>query len=103
MTEPQNDDLLHQCSWCGVPIQEDEDYYGFGARASRDLDLEDKAGQFVSLNLSLLEKTVAALVPSELGAPELNGHDLVFITCSEDCASSLKEALDLERDVFHDE
>jgi hypothetical protein len=103
MTEPQKDDLLHQCSWCGVAIHEDEDYYGFGARASRDLDLEDKAGQFVSLNLSLLEKTVAALVPSELGAPELNGHDLVFITCSEDCASSLKEALDLERDVFHDE
>ena len=103
MTEPQKDDLLHQCSWCGVAIHEDEDFYGFGARASRDLDLEDKAGQFVSLNLSLLEKTVAALVPSELGAPELNGHDLVFITCSEDCASSLKEALDLERDVFHDE
>jgi len=103
MTEPQKDDLMHQCSWCGVAIHEDEDFYGFGARASRDLDLEDKAGQFVSLNLSLLEKTVAALVPSELGAPELNGHDLVFITCSEDCASSLKEALDLERDVFHDE
>lgn len=103
MTDPQKDDLLHQCSWCGVTIHEDKDYYGFGARASRDLDLEDKAGQFVSLNLSLLEKTVAALVPSELGAPELNGHDLVFITCSEDCASSLKEALDLERDVFHDE
>jgi hypothetical protein len=103
MTEPQIDDLFHQCSWCGNTIQEDEDYYGFGAKASNDVNLEDKAGQFVSLKLSLIEKTVVALVPSELGAPELDGHDLVFITCSEDCASSLKEALDLERDVFHDE
>lgn len=103
MTEPHTDDLLHQCTWCGNTIKENEDYFGFGARASRDVDLEDKAGQFVSLNLSLLEKTVAALVPSDLGAPELNGHDLVFITCSEVCASSLKEALDIERDVFHDD
>ena len=102
MNEPHINDLFHQCSWCGNVIQEDEDYFGFGARASREVELEDKAGQFVSLNLSLLEKTVVALVPSDLGAPELEGHDLVFITCSEDCAISLKEALDLERDVFHD-
>jgi hypothetical protein len=103
MTDPKIEYLYHQCSWCGTSIQEDEDYFGFGARASHGVDLEDKAGQFVSLNLSLLEKTVVALVPSKLGAPELGVHDLIFITCSEDCASSLKEALDLERDVFHDE
>ena len=94
---------MRKCSWCGSSIPENDDYYGFGARASQDLDLEDKAGQFVSLNLSLLDKTIVALVPSQLGAPELDGHDLVFITCSEDCAGSLKDALDLERDVFQDE
>ena len=103
MTEPNQDDLFHICTWCGNTIQEDDDFFGFGARTNHGVDLEDKAGQFVSLNLSLLKKTVVALVPSELGAPELNGHDLVFITCSEDCASSLKESLDLEHDVFQDE
>lgn len=102
MADPNKVDLFHQCAWCGNSILEGEDYFGFGAKASQDINLDDKAGQFVSLNLSLLEKTVAALVPSELGAPELGGHDLIFITCSEDCASSLKEALDLERDVFSD-
>ena len=103
MTQPPTDDLIHQCSWCGNPIPTDQDYFGFGARASHDVNLEDKTGQFVSLNLSLIEKTVIALVPSDFRAPELGGHDLFFITCSEDCANSLKEALDLERDVFHDE
>jgi hypothetical protein len=102
MAEASSDNLFHRCTWCGNPIQ-DDDYYGFGAKASLDIVLEDRAGQFVSLNLSLMEKTVFALVPSELGAPELEGHDLIFITCSEDCARELKDALDLERDVFDDE
>lgn len=101
MAEASSDKLFHRCAWCGNPIQ-DDDYYGFGAKASQDIDLEERAGQFVSLNLSLMKKTVIALVPSELGAPVLEGHDLFFITCSEECARDLKDALDLERDVFDD-
>lgn len=103
MTHPLHEALFHQCTWCGKSIEADEDYYGFGASSNPDIDLEEKAGQFVSLNLSLLNKTVAAFVPGESGSQQLGGHDLVFITCSEDCASSLKEALDLERDVFEDD
>lgn len=103
MTQSPEETLFHQCTWCGKPIEADEDYYGFGASSSPNVDLDDKAGQFVSLNLSLVDKTVAAFVPSESGSEQLGGHDLVFITCSEECASSLKEALDLERDVFEDD
>ena len=103
MADSKEVDLFHQCAWCENPIHEDQDYFGFGAKASNDIDLIDKAGQFVSLNLSLQEKTIFALVPEPLSPGLLEGHDLVFITCSEDCASSLKEALDLERDVFNDE
>ena len=102
MSEPSSINLFQRCTWCENPIQDDE-YYGFGAKASQDIDLENRAGQFVSLNLSLIDKTVIALVPSKLGAPELQGHDLIFITCSEECAKQLKDALDLERDVFDDE
>lgn len=101
MSEASSENLFHRCAWCGDAIQ-DDNYYGFGAKASLDIDLEDRAGQFVSLNLSLMEKTVIALVPTALGAPELEGHDLIFITCSEECARDLKDALDLERDVFDD-
>lgn len=103
MADLQKDALYHQCAWCGNSIHEDEDYFGFGARASRNIDLSEKAGQFVSLNLSLQEKTLFALVPEHSSPGVLEGHDLIFITCSEDCASSLKEALDLERDVFNDD
>lgn len=103
MVESKENDLFHHCARCENPIHEDEDYFGFGAKASKDIDLINKAGQFVSLNLSLEKKTIFALVPEPSSPGVLEGHDLVFITCSEDCASSLKEALDLERDVFDDE
>ncbi len=102
MTEPEKKDLIHKCAWCGNPILKNQEYFGFSAKSSPDIDLTGKAGQFVSLNLSLQEKTTFALVPDETMVVGLGGHDLLFITCSEDCASSLKEALDLERDVYSD-
>ncbi len=95
-----SDRLLRTCAWCTREILEDEDIFGFGAKASQSVDLNDKEGQFVSLNLPLHDKTVFALVPTGSSAADIEGFDLVFITCSEDCAQSLKDALDLEQDVF---
>jgi hypothetical protein len=96
----QTDRLLHICAWCNKDIQENDEVFGFGAKASHGIDLSDKEGQFVSLNLALLDKTVFALVPSISSTAKTGGYDLVFITCSEDCAQSLKDALELEKDVF---
>lgn len=94
--------LLHVCAWCIQDIAEDEDVFGFGAKADPGIDLKGKEGEFVSLNLALQEKTVFALVPASSSAPRAEGFDLVFLTCSEDCAQSLKEAFEFERDVFED-
>ncbi len=95
--------LIHACAWCTQEIPEDGEVYGFGAKASQNTDLSDKEGQFVSLNLALQDKTIFALVPNASSTVDFEGYDLLFITCSEDCAQSLKDALDLERDVFNDE
>ena len=92
--------LMHTCAWCNQEIKEDEDIFGFGAKASQNIDLEGKEGEFVSLNLALREKTVFALVPEKNDATNIVGYDLIFITCSEDCAQALKDELDLEREVF---
>jgi hypothetical protein len=99
----QKPDLFHTCAWCGNSIDEDGEIFGFGAKARHDIDLSDKTGQFVSLRLSLIDKTIFAIVPEKSYGGLSEDHDLVFITCSEDCAINLKEALDLERDVFSDD
>lgn len=100
MSKTKHEQLIHTCAWCIQEINEDEDIFGFGAKASPEIDLEGKEGEFVSLNLALREKTVFALVPETPSEANTAGYDLIFITCSEDCAQSLKDELDLERDVF---
>jgi hypothetical protein len=102
MSKPTYKQLIRTCAWCNQEISEDEDIFGFGAKASQSVDLDGKEGEFVSLNLSLREKTVFALVPEKTSGTNAQGYDLLFITCSEDCAQSLKDELDLERDVFED-
>ena len=102
MNKSKRERLLHVCAWCNQDITSDEDTYGFGAKADPNIDLHDKEGEFVSLNLALIEKTVFALVPPSQSDPRTDGFDFIFLTCSEDCAQSLKEALELERDVFED-
>jgi hypothetical protein len=92
--------LMRICAWCTLPIAPGVDTFGFGAHASRDIDLEDKEGQFVTIKLLLLNKTTIALVLPE-GSPAMEfGFDLFFITCSQECAEQLKEALELELDVY---
>jgi hypothetical protein len=102
MNESQSDRLLRVCAWCNQDIAETEDVFGFGAKADPRIDLHDKEGEFVSLNLVLQEKTVVALVPSSSSSAKADGFDLLFLTCSADCAQSLKDALELEKDVFEE-
>ena len=102
MNKTFRDKLLHTCAWCTRDIRRDREIYGFGAKARPDIDLSDKEGQFVTMTLALAKKTVIALVPAQVSSAKAEGYDLVFITCSQECAQELKEALEFERDVFED-
>jgi hypothetical protein len=102
MEKAVHDRLMRTCAWCNQLIPADAEVYGFGARAREGLTLEDKEGQFVSLKLALTDKTVFALVTAEHSAAKESGYDLLFITCSQDCAESLKDALEFEKDVFEE-
>ena len=102
MNETKREQLLRTCAWCLQEIAEDEDIFGFGGKASQSIDLHGKEGQFVSLNLALQDKTVFALVPAQANEASIEDYDLLFITCSEECAQALKDELELERDVFEE-
>jgi hypothetical protein len=93
--------LMNICAWCTLPIPPGGDQFGFGAQASRGIDLNDKEGQFVSILLLLSNKTTIALVLPEGSPAKESGYDLFFITCSQDCAEQLKEAVELELDVYN--
>lgn len=94
--------LLRTCAWCNQIIPEDAEIYGFGARTGSRVDLTGKEGEFVTLKLAISDKIIVALVPPEDSIAREEGYDLVFITCSPECAEELKENLQLEKDVFQD-
>jgi len=100
MDDQISEKLIRTCTWCNREIPSENDAFGFGATASNRIDLTDQEGKFVSLQLALSDKTVVALVP-RVGSPiREDGFDLVFVTCSPECAEELKAALELERDVL---
>ena len=94
--------LLRTCAWCMRRIDPEEEIFGFGAKASPRVDLRGKENEFVTLDLSLNQKTVVALVVREGTPAKEAGYDLMFVTCSQSCAEELKQALELEMDVFED-
>lgn len=102
MDKKIRDRLLRTCAWCNQAIPPKADVFAFGARASAGIDLSDKEGQFVSMKLALADKTVVALVSMGHSQARGEGFDLVFITCSQECAEALKEALDFEKDVYEE-
>ena len=92
--------LLNTCAWCNRRFSDDDEKFGFGAKSNPELELHGREGEFVTLNLSLTEKTIVALVTPEESTAKETGYDLLFLTCSEECALDLKEAIEFERDVF---
>ncbi len=102
MSMDPREELLTTCAWCLQHIEQGEELFGFGARASPSIDLSDKEGQFISLKLALQDKIIPVLVPSRTSQAHKDGYDLMFITCSAECAQDLKDALELEIDVFKD-
>jgi hypothetical protein len=103
MDKSKHEQLLHTCAWCTREISADEDIFGFGAMASHDIELAGKEGEFVSLSFALRDRTVFAFIPEKTEESGISEYDLLFITCSADCAQTLKNELDLERDVFEGE
>jgi len=102
MDNQLREQLLHICTWCLNPIPEGEELFAFGVKASEAINLTEKEGEFVSLKLALKDKTIVAIVTTHNSRVKEQGFDMIFLTCSQACAEDLKDALEMERDVFRD-
>lgn len=100
MMDRMHDLLLHTCTWCMNPIPKDGDIFAFGVKSSGNIDLSEKEGEFVSLDLTLEDRSVAAIVTTRSSEARKQGYDLIFLTCSQTCVEELKDALRAERVLF---
>jgi hypothetical protein len=96
----QPDDLAHRfqttCGWCGRTIPPDTEVFGGGGKARPGIDLTAHAGHVLPLHLVGPDKTVLVAVTGLGSEARREGHDFVYMTCSEACARELKAAFEGE-------
>ena len=83
------------CGWCGEPIAEDAEIVTLGASVEEKERLRDLEGEIIPLPVG--DRTVDAVVVMADSPAKKAGRDLMFIVCSEGCASHLREALNRTR------
>jgi hypothetical protein len=92
----KSDDLTHRfhttCGWCGRKIPPDVPVFGGTGKSRPDVDLTAQAGSVLPLHLVSADKTVLIAVAGLDSEARREGADLVYMTCSEDCARNLNAA-----------
>jgi hypothetical protein len=93
-------DLNHlfqtSCGWCGHPIPDDKEVFSGGGKVRPGIDLTSHMGHALPIYLRELDKTVLIAVTGPDSDARRDGHDFMYLTCSEACARSLKAAFETE-------
>jgi hypothetical protein len=85
------EDAVSVCAWCGKRIPEGSEVFSLGAKTRPGVDLESK-GNVIELALDEKKKAMA-IIPTPESEAKKAGWDVLFALCSEECAWSLKDAL----------
>ncbi len=75
-------------------IPPDDEVFTIGAKAKPGTDLSAQQGKQIPLFLIQANKTVSAIVPARNSQAVRDGHDLIFMVCSQSCAQALSNALE---------
>lgn len=89
------------CAWCGGDIPEGEEVFAIGAKLKEGIDFHTSGaadGYFMLVVLG--GRKVPVIVTGQNSEARRQGNDWMFMTCSEECATELKVALEIERDTI---
>jgi hypothetical protein len=87
------------CGWCGKHIPDDTEVYSGGGKARPGIDLTSYAGQVLPVRLVSAAKTVLIAVPGADSPARRDGHDLLYMTCSIECAAALRSAFQSDIEI----
>lgn len=93
--DAEEEGLQTWCGWCGEPLEEGAEIVTLGASVDSKEMLRDVEGEIIPLPVG--DRSVDAIVVTADSPAKQEGRDLVFIVCSEECASQLREALNRTR------
>jgi len=86
-------DALSKCTWCHEYLGDHSDAFGIGVKLKPQTDLADYETHCIEILLGSDEKPVFMLVTPAGSEAKNDGHDGMFLVCSEPCGKSLKEAV----------
>jgi hypothetical protein len=82
------------CAWCLEEIPEAGEVYAVGATLRGGIEFaSNESGTGFFMPVAIGDKLVPAIVTSADSEARQQGNDLMFMTCSEVCACSLRDAL----------
>src|SRR5262249_445619 len=80
------------CGWCGRRIPPNTEVFGGGGKARAGFDLTPHFGKVLPVHLVGAGKTVLVAVCTLDSEARREGHDFVYMVCSEPCGNALKTA-----------
>jgi hypothetical protein len=94
-----DEDVLTRCAWCGTGIDEEAEVYGLGGVFCRDVDLSEYESQVIELKILTKDRIVPMIISAKASDAKKAGHDVMFMTCSNECATEMRESLLEEKSV----
>ena len=91
-----DEDALSKCSWCRKHITDDVEVFGAGVTFKPGVDLSEYEGHCIDIRLVSDQRPIYMLVALKGSEAKQDGHDGLFLYCSEECGNALKNVLDKE-------
>jgi|GEM_PF-416088 hypothetical protein len=89
------------CAWCGADISDEEEVFAVGAKIKEGIDfVGERVASSGFLPVIVAGKVVPAVVTAPDSQAKLEGNDIMFMVCGEQCADALKKALEEEKDLI---
>jgi hypothetical protein len=92
----------YKCAYCEKKMRSDADVYGLGVKLKEGLEYPGAVGRTMTVHLPVQGRELECMVTADGSQAKLEGWDLIFMVCSEECGAGLRALLDKEEDLFEE-
>jgi hypothetical protein len=94
-------DGTYRCAYCEKKLHSGAEVFGLGARLKEELEYPGAVGRSMTVELPVQGRELECMVTADGSQARLEGWDLIFMVCSEECGAALKALLQGE-DLFEE-
>ncbi len=92
---------VYRCAFCEKKLRPGRDVYSLGVKLKPGLEYPGAVGRTMNVHLPIQGREIECMVTADGSQARLEGWDLIFMVCSEECGTGL-EALLAKEDLFEE-